>query len=231
MFLIENQELRYDYKILIPEYCIRKKVQSSRVKPLQGKIDNEENLEAVMYVPVYRKGFPIGNLEEPRKAIYRWVYSPYQLKDLFLGIVTDSSSTTVSNSTEAQKDNPQVLKILLADDSDFKRFLIKEYLRDGIHKIIEAENGEIAVDKVKQEEFDDILMDIQMPVMDGYTAVKEIRDWEKKVNRRHIPTVAITAYTLKEEEDKSFAVGFDQHLSKPIMKDSLLQVLEIVTLS
>lgn len=136
-----------------------------------------------------------------------------------------------SNSTKTQKENPQVLKILLADDSDFNRFLIKEYLRDGNHKIIEAENGEIAVDKVKQEEFDVILMDIQMPVMDGYTAVKEIRDWEKKVNHRHIPIVAITAYALKEEEDKSFAVGCDQHLSKPIMKDSLLQALEILTRS
>lgn len=134
-----------------------------------------------------------------------------------------------SKSSETHNANSHSLKILLADDSDFNRFLIKEYLKEGNHKIIEAENGEIAVDKVKHEEFDIILMDIQMPVMDGYTATKEIRDWEKKANHRHTPIVAITAYALKDEEDKSLAVGCDQHLSKPIMKDSLLEALETLT--
>lgn len=133
------------------------------------------------------------------------------------------------DSAEVKITNSHVLKILLADDSEFNRFLIKEYLKDGNHIIVEAENGEIAVDKAKKEKFDIILMDIQMPIMDGYTATKEIRDWEKKHNHRHVPIVAITAYALKEEEDKSLAVGCDQHLSKPIMKDNLLEALETLT--
>jgi signal transduction histidine kinase/ActR/RegA family two-component response regulator len=119
-------------------------------------------------------------------------------------------------------------KILLVDDSEFNRILIQEYLKNTNHVITEAENGKIALEKVKHGDFDIILMDMQMPVMDGYIATKEIRDWEKQTNHFHTPIIAITAYALKEEQEKSISVGCDQHLSKPILKDSLMKVLDNV---
>ena len=120
-------------------------------------------------------------------------------------------------------------KILLVDDAEFNRILIQEYLKDTNYEIIEAENGKDALDKAKVGEFDIILMDMQMPVMDGYQATQEIRDWEKKTHHAHIPIVAVTAYAIKEEEEKSIDVGCDKHLSKPILKDTLMNVLESVT--
>lgn len=119
-------------------------------------------------------------------------------------------------------------KILLVDDSEFNRILIKEYLKKSNHIITEAENGKIALEKVKHGDFDIILMDMQMPVMDGYITTKEIRDWEKQTNHSHTSIIAITAYALKEEQEKSISVGCDQHLSKPILKDNLMKALDKV---
>lgn len=113
----------------------------------------------------------------------------------------------------------------MVDDSEFNRILIKEYLKKTNYVITEADNGKIALDKVKNEDFDFILMDMQMPVMDGYIATKEIRAWEMNTNHFHTPIIATTAYALIEEQEKSISAGCDQHLSKPISRDSLLKVL------
>ncbi len=125
-------------------------------------------------------------------------------------------------------DSRKPSKILLVDDSEFNRILIKEYLKNTNHVITEAENGKTALEKVKHGDFDIILMDMQMPVMDGYTATKEIRDWEKQNNHFHTPIIAITAYALKQEQERSISVGCDHHISKPILKDSLIKVLDNV---
>ena len=117
------------------------------------------------------------------------------------------------------------VKILLVDDVQVNRIIIQEYLKGTNHIIIEAEDGREAVKKVKQEEFDIILMDMQMPIMDGYTATKEIRAWEKQTDHDHIPIIATTGYATKDEQEKSVDAGCDQHLSKPILKKNLLEVL------
>ena len=138
---------------------------------------------------------------------------------------TDDGSNVVKK-RETLKNNKT--RILIVDDAEFNRMLIQEYLKDTNYIFTEAENGKIAVDKIKREEFDVVLMDMQMPVLDGYTATQEIRAWEKETHHPHIPIVAVTAYALKEEQEKSLAVGCDQHLSKPILKKNLVEVLERV---
>ena len=69
-------------------------------------------------------------------------------------------------------------------------------------------------------------MDMQMPLMDGYTAVKEIRKWEVTKKVKQTPIIALTAFALKEEREKSLKVGCNDHLSKPIKKKLLLQSIE-----
>jgi signal transduction histidine kinase len=128
--------------------------------------------------------------------------------------------------TAEDKEDRKKLKILLVDDVEFNRILIKEYLKNTKHIITEVENGKIAVEKNTDEPFDVILMDMQMPIMDGYTATRQIREWEAKTGHEHIPIIAITAYAMKEEQEKSLAAGCDQHLSKPILKENLIKVLE-----
>jgi PAS domain S-box-containing protein len=138
-------------------------------------------------------------------------------------IASDSTENEVHHELDTKS-----YKILVVDDVDVNRILIQEYLKNTRHIIKEAENGEIALDKIKHESFDVILMDMQMPVMDGYTATKEIREWEMQTSHPHTKIIAFTAYAMKDEEEKSIAAGCDQHLSKPILKRNLLSVLEHV---
>lgn len=114
------------------------------------------------------------------------------------------------------------MNILLVDDSNDNRLLIEIYLKKTIHSVTTAENGQIAVDMFKTGDYNLILMDMHMPVMDGYTATQKIRQWEGDNNRPRTQIVALTANALTEDEQKSLDVGCDAHLTKPINKKKLL---------
>ncbi len=119
------------------------------------------------------------------------------------------------------------LHILLVEDSPDNQMLILAYLKNSGHTVDLADNGKIAVKRAAESSYDLILMDMQMPVMDGYTATRAIRTWESQNNktRQATPIVALTAYALKEEVDKSFQAGCTGHLTKPIKKTTLLEVI------
>jgi len=121
------------------------------------------------------------------------------------------------------------LNILLVDDSQDNILLIQSYLKKTQHKIDIAENGEIAVEKFKSGSYDIVLMDMQMPVMDGYTAAKAIRKFESEKRASATPIIALTAYALKEDTQKSIDAGCTAHLTKPIKKAKLLEVLSEYT--
>jgi CheY-like chemotaxis protein len=93
-------------------------------------------------------------------------------------------------------------------------------LEDSGCEIIEAENGQIAVDLARGNEYDLILMDMQMPVMDGLTATREIRKFNKD-----IPIVAMTANAFKEDAERCIEAGMNTHIAKPIDTDVFLSVL------
>ncbi|OPY72946.1 MAG: Autoinducer 2 sensor kinase/phosphatase LuxQ [Syntrophorhabdus sp. PtaU1.Bin058] len=114
------------------------------------------------------------------------------------------------------------LHILLVDDSGDNRLLVQSLLKKTPFTIDTADNGKAAVEKYKSTSYDLILMDIQMPVMDGYTATKEIRAWEQLNNRVPTPVIALTAYALQEEIRKSYDAGCSGHLTKPIKKNELI---------
>ncbi len=111
--------------------------------------------------------------------------------------------------------------ILLVEDLEDNRLLIKAFLKKTNHRIDIAENGKIAVDKFISKRYHLIFMDMQMPVMDGYTATRKIRELENQQNRPVTPVLALTAYALKEEIQKSIDVGCSGHLTKPIKKATL----------
>lgn len=117
------------------------------------------------------------------------------------------------------------LKILLVEDNPDNRLLIEAFLKKSPVKIDEAENGQVAVDKFKNNKYDIVLMDMQMPVMDGFTATKTIRDWEKKNHRSETPILALTAYAMKEDRAKTIGVGCSDYLTKPVKKEQLLDAL------
>jgi len=120
------------------------------------------------------------------------------------------------------------LHILLVEDNADNRLLFRSFLKKTPYIITEAGNGieALAAFKSAGERFDLIFMDVQMPVMDGYAATAAIRRWERELDLQPTPIVALTAYALKEDEERSLAAGCDGHLTKPIKKSKLLEVIE-----
>lgn len=118
------------------------------------------------------------------------------------------------------------LSVLLAEDSPDNRFLILKYTEAFPWEITVAENGREALDHFMERKFDLILMDMQMPVMDGYEATRSIRAHEAMSMSNHTPIVALTAHALKDEVKKCLSAGCDIHISKPIRKKDLIERLD-----
>jgi PAS domain S-box-containing protein len=115
--------------------------------------------------------------------------------------------------------------ILLVDDAEDNLMVISAFLKSTPHRVTEAVNGEEAVLAVKSEIFDLILMDMQMPILDGFGATETIRDWEKNNNKLRTPIIALTANAMREDIEKTETAGCDLHLTKPIRKARLMEVI------
>lgn len=127
-------------------------------------------------------------------------------------------------------DEERSLKILVAEDNTMNQKVVKKMLTKMGHEAKIAGNGEEAVDQFKQEEFDLILMDIQMPIMDGLEAVGKIRHLEETKPADHrIPIIACTANAMKGDRERFLEAGMDDYISKPISKKGLLEVLGRIT--
>ena len=123
------------------------------------------------------------------------------------------------------------LRILLAEDSIDNRLLIEAFLKQYPYTLEFAENGQDAIERVIAAPFDLVLMDIQMPVVDGYTAVRTIREWERKQRQVPVPIIALTASALDEAVRRSVEAGCDAHLSKPIRRATLIEAILNATAS
>jgi len=125
--------------------------------------------------------------------------------------------------SSATLDRP--LRILIADDSHDNRALIEAYLKKTPYLLVEAEDGQQALDKFIAGRFDLVLMDIQMPNVDGYEATESIRRWEREHGRARTPVVALTASALEDAADRTRAAGCDMHVTKPVKKSTLLNAI------
>jgi two-component system, sensor histidine kinase and response regulator len=111
-------------------------------------------------------------------------------------------------------------RILLVEDNAVNRTIAMKLLEKRGHVVIAVENGALAVDATAAERFDLVLMDVQMPVMDGITATAQIRAREHTTGG-HIPIVAVTAHALDQDRQRCLAAGMDDYLPKPIRSADL----------
>jgi len=120
-------------------------------------------------------------------------------------------------------------RILLVEDNEINQQVAKEILEGADLIVSLADDGQQAVNKLKDNSYDVVLMDIQMPVMDGYTATKAIRKWEggmRNKGKAQIPIIAMTAHAMAGDEEKSLAAGMNGHVTKPIDPDQLFSTLQ-----
>ena len=122
---------------------------------------------------------------------------------------------------------PQVQprRVLLVEDNEINRRVALGLLHSRGHQAVVAVNGQQAVEMLSDQEFDVVLMDMQMPVMDGYEATVEIRRRERQTGG-HIPIVAMTAEALKGDREHCLATGMDDYVSKPIAPAEMYRAIE-----
>lgn len=128
-------------------------------------------------------------------------------------------------SEEAREGQLNRLRILIAEDNHLSQKVIRGMLNKlGVNATVVA-NGREVVEEVSRNDYDMVLMDCDMPFMDGYAATQAIREWEKLTSRRPIPILALTAHILDEHKEKSRLAGMNEHLSKPIELSELQEAL------
>jgi len=120
-------------------------------------------------------------------------------------------------------ENIQGARLLLVEDNEINQQVAKEILESAGLNVVLANDGQEAVNAVKENEYDAVLMDIQMPVMDGYTATREIRKDERF---KELPIIAMTAHAMAGDEEKSLEAGMNGHVAKPIDPDQLFSTLQ-----
>ena len=153
---------------------------------------------------------------------------PIKQSDLFNAIVLSTGiAGTVAQTPEAslEQGDTKPLRILLAEDSYANQRLAVGLLSKWGHDVTVANNGREAVTKLEEEPFDLVLMDVQMPEMDGYQATAVIRERETRTGKR-VPIVAMTAHAMKGDREECLAAGMDDYVSKPIRRSELRRALE-----
>ncbi|MDE1461963.1 response regulator [Spartinivicinus poritis] len=134
-----------------------------------------------------------------------------------------SPKAQLSQPKAKQMKNLQGIRVLLVEDNKINQLLVKEFLNDTGVALSFAFNGQQAVTALEKESFDVVLMDVQMPVMDGYEATQKIRQEHCSGS---LPIIAMTANAMKGDRERCLAAGMNDYLSKPIKKDQLLEVLK-----
>jgi len=208
--------------------CRMPEVDGISVAKVLREQKNSESTTIMMLSSDYK---PDDMKQIDKYGIGSYLLKPIKRKELKNAILTTLGLWKAQKGKEKLKKEKKTelsmpqLKILLVEDNPDNRLLIKAFLKKFPIEIDEAENGQIAIDKFTNNKYDLILMDMQMPIMDGYTATKTIRKWEEKNDKDITPILALTAYAMKEDRDKTLKAGCSDYLTKPIKKDKLFEAL------
>jgi CheY-like chemotaxis protein len=135
--------------------------------------------------------------------------------------------------SSAIQDTPKIstlknFRILLAEDEISNALPTRVLLEKSGHSVTLAEDGEQVIEILSKNDFDCILMDIQMPVLNGIEATKRIRSSTSLGPKKDIPIIALTAYAMKGDREKFLEAGMNDYLAKPVVIDVLLECLNRV---
>jgi len=142
-------------------------------------------------------------------------YLPFTVSDI------QPETNYVTTDETALISNEPPLRVLLAEDNEVSRSFFTALLHKYNHQVEIAVNGAEALELWRRSDFDLVLMDVQMPVMDGLEAVTKIREAER-ISGRHVPVIALTAHAMREDGERFIATGFDGYVAKPAKIGDLL---------
>ncbi|HEY4972342.1 MAG TPA: response regulator, partial [Steroidobacteraceae bacterium] len=168
-----------------------------------------------------------------------WLSKPIrrtQLHACLASLITNQSLTADVSAEGSRRDaiatannvhkQSRVRRVLLVEDNPVNQEVAQAMLQELGVEAVSAWSGEEALEKLFADRYEVVLMDCQMPKLDGYATTSRFRDWEKEHQRPRTPIVALTANALTGDAEKCFAAGMDRYLSKPFTSEQLYQVLE-----
>lgn len=178
------------------------------------EISNQQEKEIKLYADsiIIKTTNSFERLLDELTLILHKVNSDKEYKNIITSKINKDSALNLENK-----------KILIVDDDARNIFVLAAALEEYGAEIIEAENGKVALEKLQDETCDLILMDIMMPVMNGYEAIKAIRNIDEI---KHIPIIATTAKSLKGDREKCMEAGANDYISKPINYDVLITLVK-----
>jgi signal transduction histidine kinase/CheY-like chemotaxis protein len=173
---------------------------------------------------VERMGGEMGCSSTPGQGATFWVRLPLHPAEIEAPVAAATTDAPVVHAAGERQDGP--LRILLADDHPANRKVVEVLLSVADVELVAVEDGQKAVDAYRKDRFDLILMDMQMPVMDGLTATRTIRDLERRLALPRTPLLMLTANAMAEHIAEGARAGADGHLSKPVTSDRLFAAIE-----
>lgn len=210
---------------------------------LAGRIRSEETFTDLKMVVISSVGKTISGAVQNDLRIAAHLTKPVRRRDLrrALAVATGeieepfnrpTSAEEAANSTVARIDGCAP-RILVAEDNPVNQEVASLMLGDLGCEVVVVGNGQLAVDAVKASRFDVVLMDCQMPELDGIGATKQIRAWERDgcpgasedVPRPRVPIVAVTAHAMQGDRERCLGAGMDDHLTKPFSRERLSEVI------
>ncbi len=162
-------------------------------------------------------------------GIVAQLLKPVKQSDLLDAIATafDAGQAAPTIELAPLKAPARPLRILVAEDNATNQKLVVTLLQQEGHQVVTTWNGREAVQKAREERFDVVLMDLQMPEMGGLEATAAIRAYEKDTGG-HVPIIAMTAHAMAGDRERAIAAGMDSYVSKPLRPDDLIAAIERV---
>ncbi|GIU43186.1 response regulator [Shewanella algidipiscicola] len=157
--------------------------------------------------------------------IYAMLQKPFKASALFdeiIGAFIDQPKLAPLPEPPKLGNNQASGVILLVEDNFINQQVATELLKSAGYEVDVAENGQLAIERVEKRRYDAVLMDIQMPVMDGLTATKLLRE---RYSAQQLPIIAMTAHAMSGDREKSLAAGMNAHITKPIVLNELFDTL------
>ncbi|WP_421847875.1 response regulator [Marinomonas sp.] len=226
-YIISLKKSAQPYPLMLIDWKMPELDGIETCKAILEHIGNDELLTIIM-VTAY-------NLDDAQKAgaslpIAGYLTKPVTASSLFDQIISVSGPESISSHNQEPTHNDLLLtyklagaKVLLVEDNEINRELAEELLSQRGIEVTTANDGQQAIDKLQAGQFDCVLMDCQMPVMDGYTATQKIRAMPKF---KDLPIIAMTANVMPEDIKHATESGMNDHIGKPIQIDNMFDTLQ-----